>query len=199
MPTLTAARRRELRAAAHSLHPVVAIGQHGLTAAVLHELDVALLAHELIKVRVFDDDRDARETLMTRICTDLQCAPVQHIGKLLVLWRANPEKHRDGSTKTTVTSSGAVKGAGGAGIAKRAGAKSNKPGAGPRSGAARASSSGAARKSSRMPRRLRAGEGAEDPAAPIAPRGDQSRKRARAALPEVPRAPQSRRRRAVKS
>ena len=92
MPALTPSQRRDLRAAAHALHPVVAIGHHGLTPAVLHEIDVALLAHELIKVRVFDDDRAAREALMAQICAEMQCVPVQHIGKLLVLWRANPQK-----------------------------------------------------------------------------------------------------------
>jgi len=92
MPALTPSQRRDLRAAAHPLHPVVAIGHHGLTPAVLHEIDVALLAHELIKVRVFDDDRAARESLMARVCAEMRCAPVQHIGKLLVLWRVNPEK-----------------------------------------------------------------------------------------------------------
>lgn len=93
MTTLTPSERRAKRAAAQNLHPVVAVGQHGLTPAVLHEVDVALTAHELIKVRVFDDDRAAREALMSRICTEMQCAPVQHIGKLLVLWRPNPEKN----------------------------------------------------------------------------------------------------------
>jgi putative YhbY family RNA-binding protein len=92
MLTITPARRRSLRADAHSLHPVVLIGQHGATAAVMHEIDVALLAHELIKVRVFEDDRAEREALLGRICEELACAPVQHIGKLLVLWRPNPEK-----------------------------------------------------------------------------------------------------------
>jgi RNA-binding protein len=91
METLTPAFRRELRARAHHLHPVVAIGQHGLTPPVLHEIDVALTAHELIKLRVFSDDRSERETLLGRICDELSCAPVQHLGKLLVLWRKREE------------------------------------------------------------------------------------------------------------
>jgi len=82
--------RRELRARAHALHPVVSIGQHGLTPAVLHEIDVALLAHELVKVRVFNDDRAARAAMLAEICAALECAVVQQIGKLLVLWRARP-------------------------------------------------------------------------------------------------------------
>ena len=91
MQTLTPAFRRELRARAHHLHPVVAIGQHGLTPPVLHEIDVALSAHELIKLRVFSDDRSERETLLGRICDELSCAPVQHLGKLLILWRQREE------------------------------------------------------------------------------------------------------------
>lgn len=90
MEPLLPAFRRALRARAHHLHPVVSIGQHGLTPAVLHETDVALTAHELIKVRVLTDDRDARDALLARVCAALDCAPVQQIGKLLVLWRPRP-------------------------------------------------------------------------------------------------------------
>src|SRR5664279_451586 len=89
-PEITPAERRELRAKAHHLHPVVTVGQHGLTPSVLHELDVNLLAHELIKVRVFSDARAERDQLFARICAELDAAPVQHIGKLLVLWRPAP-------------------------------------------------------------------------------------------------------------
>lgn len=91
MEPLLPAFRRELRARAHHLHPVVSIGHHGLTSSVLHETDVALSAHELVKVRVLADDRDEREALLTRICAALDCAPVQQIGKLLVLWRPRPK------------------------------------------------------------------------------------------------------------
>jgi RNA-binding protein len=84
---LTAAQRREHRAASHHLHPVVAIGADGLTDAVRHEADAALNAHGLIKVRVFSDDRNTREAMLAELCDGLGAAPVQHIGKLLVLWR----------------------------------------------------------------------------------------------------------------
>lgn len=66
------------------------IGNAGLTPAVLHEIDVNLLAHKLIKVRVFSDEREARAALLERICNELDAAPVQHIGKLLVLHRERP-------------------------------------------------------------------------------------------------------------
>jgi RNA-binding protein len=91
MTPLTPAQRRDLRAKAHHLQPVVTIGQHGLTAAVLHEIDLALLKHELIKVRVFSDERDQREAMLAQVCTDMDCAAVQHLGKVLVVWRPNPE------------------------------------------------------------------------------------------------------------
>ena len=82
--------RRELRARAHHLHPVVSVGHHGLTPAVFHEIDVALTAHELIKVRLGSDDRDERIAMSARICAELHCGAVQQIGKLLVLWRPRP-------------------------------------------------------------------------------------------------------------
>lgn len=89
---LTPAQRKEHRAAAHHLDPVVAIGAHGLTAAVRKEADAALKAHGLIKVRVFSDDRAAREAMFTALADGLNAAPIQHIGKLLVLWRPMPAK-----------------------------------------------------------------------------------------------------------
>ena len=91
MNALTPAQRRALRARAHHLQPVVTIGQHGLTPPVLHEIDLALLKHELIKVRVFSDERDQREAMLAKVCADMDCAAVQHLGKVLVVWRPNPE------------------------------------------------------------------------------------------------------------
>lgn len=90
METLLPAFRRELRVRAHHLHPVVAIGHHGLTPPVLHEIDVALTAHELIKVRVASENRGERDALLAQICAALGCGAVQQIGKLLVLWRRRP-------------------------------------------------------------------------------------------------------------
>ena len=91
---LTPAQRKEHRAAAHHLDPVVAIGNDGLTAAVRKETDAALKAHGLIKVRVFADDREAREAVLHELADSLNAAPIQHIGKLLVLWRPVPPKER---------------------------------------------------------------------------------------------------------
>ncbi len=80
-----------MRAKAHDLDPLVRIGDAGLTDAVVAETDRALTAHGLIKVRVFGDDRDARETIAATLVERLGCALVQSIGKLLVLWRPQPE------------------------------------------------------------------------------------------------------------
>ena len=91
---LTPAERREHRANAHHLDPVVLIGGDGLTPAVKKEIDAALNAHGLIKVRVFGDDRTARELMYQQIAADLNAAPIQHIGKLLVLWRPVAPKER---------------------------------------------------------------------------------------------------------
>lgn len=90
MLKLSADERRSLRARAHGLNPVVSIAENGLTDAVLKEIDVNLKAHELIKVRVYNDDREEREGFLTAICQRLDAASVQHIGKLLVVWRPAP-------------------------------------------------------------------------------------------------------------
>ena len=70
------------------------VGNDGLTANVTKEIDAALDAHGLIKVRVFSDDRAGREALFHSLCETLDAAPIQHIGKLLVLWRPAAEKER---------------------------------------------------------------------------------------------------------
>jgi len=88
---LTPAERKEKRGDAHHLNPTVMVGADGLTTAVLKEAEVALSSHGLIKVRVFSDDRAAREAMLTEMADKLNAAPIQHIGKLLVLWRPLPE------------------------------------------------------------------------------------------------------------
>ena len=88
---LTPAQRKVHRADAHHLDPVVMVGNDGLTANVKKEIDSALNAHGLIKVRVFSDDRVAREAMFQMLADELSAAPIQHIGKLLVLWRPQPD------------------------------------------------------------------------------------------------------------
>jgi RNA-binding protein len=91
---LSPAQRKAHRALAHHLDPVVMVGSDGLTAAVVREVDAALNAHGLIKVRVHGDDRQAREALFQQVADQLGAAPIQHIGKLLVFWRPQPDKAR---------------------------------------------------------------------------------------------------------
>ena len=99
MLKLSLAQRSDLRSQAHGLDPVVMIGDSGLTPAVMKEIDTSLNAHGLIKIRVLGDDRDARVAHYETICTDLGAAPVQHIGKLLVVYR--PKKELTKEVKTT--------------------------------------------------------------------------------------------------
>jgi putative YhbY family RNA-binding protein len=89
MPALkvSPAQRADLRSEAHALKPVVIVGAEGLTEAVLTEIEVHLGAHQLIKIRVFGDDREARIAMYDEIADRLHAAQVQHIGKLLVIWR----------------------------------------------------------------------------------------------------------------
>jgi putative YhbY family RNA-binding protein len=99
MIKLTPAERSALRAEAHGLNPVVMIGEAGLTESVIKEIGASLDAHGLIKVRVFGDDREARVAMYEQICADLDAAPVQHIGKLLVLYRPKKEAVKERSSK----------------------------------------------------------------------------------------------------
>jgi putative YhbY family RNA-binding protein len=99
MLQITSAQRRELRAQAHALNPVVSIAENGLTDSVLKEIETCLKAHQLIKIRVYGDSRENRLAYYEQICTQLQAAQVQHIGKLLVVYRpqaddatVNPKK-----------------------------------------------------------------------------------------------------------
>ena len=84
---LTSQERSALRAAAHPLHPVVLIGDRGLTAAVLEEIDRTLGAHELIKIRVAGAERADRNAMLEEICETLSCAAVHHLGKTLIIYR----------------------------------------------------------------------------------------------------------------
>ena len=91
---LSSAERKDKRAEAHHLEPVVMIGNAGSTPAVVREVDAALRAHGLIKVRVAVDDRAVREATYLALADELGAAPIQHIGKLVVLWRPIPPKEK---------------------------------------------------------------------------------------------------------
>jgi RNA-binding protein len=87
MRELSVEQRKYLKGLAHQLKPVVMIGAQGLTEPVIKETGRALAAHELIKVRVLGDDRAAREAYLSELCVALDASPVQHIGKLLLLYK----------------------------------------------------------------------------------------------------------------
>ncbi|WP_174875995.1 ribosome assembly RNA-binding protein YhbY [Vogesella oryzae] len=89
---LTTVQRQYLKGLAHSLNPVVMIGNNGLTESVIREIAINLDAHELIKVRVQGDDRDARVAMYDKICDELGAGQVQHIGKLLVMYRPSDKQ-----------------------------------------------------------------------------------------------------------
>ncbi|MBT9567067.1 MAG: YhbY family RNA-binding protein [Thiobacillus sp.] len=87
MKSLTPAQRQHLKSLAHVRQPVVMIGNQGLTAAVLKEIDLALQSHELIKIKAGSNDLETRRNWMAEICAAAGASPVQQIGKILVVYR----------------------------------------------------------------------------------------------------------------
>ncbi|MBF6649405.1 MULTISPECIES: ribosome assembly RNA-binding protein YhbY [unclassified Methylobacter] len=88
---MNSADKKKLRAQAHSLKPVIMIGQSGLTAAVMAEIELALDSHELIKVRI-RAEREDRKQISDKICMDTGAALIQTIGQIAVIYRVNPDK-----------------------------------------------------------------------------------------------------------
>lgn len=81
-----------LRKLAHDLNPVILLGQHGFTEAVLNELNIALDHHELVKIKLSGSDRDQRDELINTICDQSQSEVVQAIGKTVTVFRRNAKK-----------------------------------------------------------------------------------------------------------
>ncbi|MFA6120608.1 MAG: YhbY family RNA-binding protein [Sideroxydans sp.] len=107
MLNLSVSQRLELKGRAHALKPIIIIGNAGLTPSVLDEIERTLKSHDLLKVRVMNDDREVRTTMLTEICETLNAGPVQHIGKILVIYRPlavpiakAPTKRRSGKALT---------------------------------------------------------------------------------------------------
>lgn len=94
--SLTPRERSHLKARAHALEPRVQVGHSGVTAALAAEVDRALTAHELIKVKILGDDRDARREIADDIAKRADAALVQSVGKVIVLWRPRPEDEQSG-------------------------------------------------------------------------------------------------------
>ena len=77
---------------AHSLKPVIMIGQHGITENILKELDIALNHHELVKIKIAGEDRDSKNAIVEQLCKSSDTDKVQAIGKTLTLYRRNKDK-----------------------------------------------------------------------------------------------------------
>lgn len=90
--TISSEQRRLLKAKAHSLEPVVIIGNKGLTKNVSLETDRSLLAHELIKVRVNADDRESRQKMAEELCNDCNAELIQIIGHIAIIYRKSEGK-----------------------------------------------------------------------------------------------------------
>jgi RNA-binding protein len=96
--SLTARERSHLKARAHPLEPVVRVGQAGLSDTLVAEVDRALSAHELVKIRLDERDRHRREEQGEALGARTDAAIVQRVGKVLVLWRPRPDEHEIGRT-----------------------------------------------------------------------------------------------------
>lgn len=94
-PTVTPRERAKLKARAHALEPIVQVGHAGATDRLVTEIDRALAAHELIKVKVTAPDRDEREVICEDIAARTDATMVQRVGKVVVLWRPKPEDAED--------------------------------------------------------------------------------------------------------
>jgi RNA-binding protein len=85
--SLTIAQIKYLKALAHHRKPVVTVGAAGLTAPVLAEVRIALKAHELVKIKLPALERGERDAMLGQICRDTEAEPVQHIGRMGVIYR----------------------------------------------------------------------------------------------------------------
>ncbi|MDG4560325.1 MAG: ribosome assembly RNA-binding protein YhbY [Candidatus Competibacter sp.] len=94
VPILTNPQKRHLKALAHHRKPVVIVGDNGITPMVTHEILLALDHHELIKIRVNAEDRQAREAMIAEICAATDAALIQRIGHIATLFRQNHENPR---------------------------------------------------------------------------------------------------------
>ncbi len=83
--------KQALKAKAHHLKPVVLMGVKGLTPAVVEETNIALLAHELIKVKINGAEKADRQLITKELCTKLQAALIQLIGNTAIIYRKNDQ------------------------------------------------------------------------------------------------------------
>lgn len=92
--TLNESQKKHLRGLAHTIKPVVMVGQHGLKDTIFEEVDIALDAHELIKIKVSVGDREERDEIIQEICNRSGGLLVQRVGNIAILFRRNPKRPR---------------------------------------------------------------------------------------------------------
>ena len=83
---------KHLRNLTHHLKPVISIGQNGITENLLNELEIALNHHELVKIKIAGEDREARQSIIQALCEQTSAEKIQAIGKTLTLFRRNNQK-----------------------------------------------------------------------------------------------------------
>lgn len=88
---LSSQQKKSLRGIAHHLDPVVAVSERGLSEGIIEETERALNDHELIKVKVFDNDRTVRQDIANELAEKTGSVVVQKIGKIAILYRNNPQ------------------------------------------------------------------------------------------------------------
>ncbi|WP_028389123.1 ribosome assembly RNA-binding protein YhbY [Legionella fairfieldensis] len=84
--------KQALKAQAHHLKPVVLLGAKGLTPAVIEETNIALLAHELIKIKINGTEKEDRQLIAATLCSELQAQLIQLIGNIAILYRKNQKE-----------------------------------------------------------------------------------------------------------
>jgi RNA-binding protein len=89
---ITEQQRRKLKKLVHHLKPVVLLGQKGLSEPVLNEIEIALETHELIKIKLSGEDRDARRSIIETICEKTGSELIHTIGHVAAFYRKNPKK-----------------------------------------------------------------------------------------------------------
>jgi RNA-binding protein len=92
--TLTDNQKKHLRGLAHKLKPVVMVGQHGLKETIFEEVEIALDAHELIKIKVSVGDREERDAIIQEICARSNANLIQRVGNIAILFRRNTKRPR---------------------------------------------------------------------------------------------------------
>ncbi len=88
---MNSAQKKRLKAQAHSLKPVLTVGQSGLTESVLKELEITLDTHELLKIKI-RADKEQRKQIRDQIINESQAELIQSIGQIIVVYRKNPDK-----------------------------------------------------------------------------------------------------------